>query len=239
MGVDVRRAGGRYLVGGPGRETRHSFSFGPHYDPANVGFGPVVAHADDHVAPGHGYADHPHADTEVVTWVLEGALTHRDSRGRSGVLGAGEVQVMSAGSGIVHAETVDPAAGPTRFLQVWLRPDRSGGDPAYASAGGPDDRDLAHGLVPVVGAGALPVGVAGAVLRVGRPRPGVPLPLPDAGLVHVFVARGAATLAHPDPDGAGGPTLLAEGDAARLTDVPGLPVTATVAGTELVVWSFG
>ena len=96
--VDVRREGSRFTTEAPGVTTRHSFSFGTHYDPANVGHAVLVAHNDDRVEPGHGYDLHPHADLEIVTWVLSGALRHTSTVG-SGVIGPGEVQqVLLAGS---------------------------------------------------------------------------------------------------------------------------------------------
>jgi hypothetical protein len=84
--IEVRRAADRFVARAEGRTTWHSFSFGGHYDPANVGFGALVAHNDEHLPPGTGYSDHPHHDVEIVTLVLEGALRHTDSTGRSGVL---------------------------------------------------------------------------------------------------------------------------------------------------------
>src|SRR4028119_142963 len=111
-------AGLRPTTAGEGRLTRHSLSFGAHYDPGNVAFGALVAHNDDRLEPGSGYPDHPHVDVEIVTWVLEGVLAHRDSLGGAADLGPGTVQVQSAGSGVRHSEIADPGAGPTRFVQA-------------------------------------------------------------------------------------------------------------------------
>ena len=98
-----------------GRVTRHSFSFGPHYDPANLGFGPLVCHNDDVLDPSGvevaGYPDHPHSELEIVTWVLEGALVHTDSTGARHVVEAGHAQVLSAGTGIRHSEVADAGLG--------------------------------------------------------------------------------------------------------------------------------
>jgi hypothetical protein len=134
--IDVRRAAERFSTRTEWLASRHSFSFGEHYDPANVGFAALVAHNDDVVAVGAGYDTHPHADTEIVTWVLEGSLVHLDSRGGSHVLVQGSVQLLSAGSGVLHSERNDApgAARPTRFVQMWLRPDASvGSTPRSAS----------------------------------------------------------------------------------------------------------
>ena len=97
-----------------GRETRHSFSFGPHYDPANLGFGPLVCHNDDLLDPAvadpAGYPDHPHSELEIVTWVLEGALVHTDSTGSRHVV-AGRAQVLSGGAGLRPREVAAPRSG--------------------------------------------------------------------------------------------------------------------------------
>ncbi|PVG84227.1 quercetin 2,3-dioxygenase [Nocardioides gansuensis] len=227
---------GRFTTKTGDRVTRHSFSFGEHYDPANLGFGPMVCHNDDLLAAGGGYPDHPHTDLEIVTWVLSGALVHTDSSGTTRVVAPGQVQVLSAGSGVRHSELADMAAGPTRFVQVWVRPDEPGGAPAYYL----DDTELPAGaLVPVAGAGGLPIRTAAATLHVARLAPGDEVALPDAPLVHVFAATGAVEL----PGGSSGVGWSSEvetlraGDAARLTDEPELPIRATEP-TELLVWSF-
>lgn len=237
--VEVRR-GAASRTETDDRSTAHAFSFGPHYDPANLGFGPLVCHNDDRVAPGGGYPDHPHSDLEIVTWVLDGALTHTDTGDPdrpSTALGAGTVQVTSAGSGIRHSELVDPAAGPTRFLQVWLRPDEPGLAPRTRRA--PEVEIGTDGFTPVAGGRsgdvALPIGVRDAVLYVARPRRGVPLALPDAPLLHVYVARGAVASEVLTP---AAPALRA-GDAWRLRDAGESVVVPHDDGSELVVWAFG
>lgn len=230
MAIDVRRAGDRFTTEAEGRTTRHSFSFDRHYDPANVGFALLVAHNDDLVAPGAGYGLHPHVDTEIVTWVLAGGLAHEDTDGNAGTVLPGEVQVLGAGTGVVHAEHAVPSGGPTRFVQMWLRPSSSGLPASYSSAGvdaalaSGDWVPLASGL-PGVDA-AVPVR-ADAVLLAARPAPGAVLELPDAPAVHLFVARGAVDL-----EGAG---PLTDGDAARLPG-GGQQVTATT-DAELLVWA--
>lgn len=222
MTIEVRRAAERFVTREAGRTTYHSFSFGAHYDPRDVGFGRLVAHNDEQLPPGTGYPDHPHRDVEIVTVVLDGALRHTDSSGRSGVLVPGEISRTSAGSGIVHAEVADGSAR-TRFVQTWLRPDEPGGPSSYASAqiGRPD------GLTEVVGPdGALGVGTSGARLLIAGASPGR-LHLPDAALLHVFVADGAMTV---------GDRELEPGDAARLTDEGGRELVVEQPGV-LLVWS--
>jgi redox-sensitive bicupin YhaK (pirin superfamily) len=222
MSIEVRRAGERFVTVEKGRVTRHSFSFGPHYDPANLGFGLLVSHNDDLLAPGSGYPDHPHQETEIVTWVLSGALAHSDSSGRSGLIVPGQIQVMSAGTGIVHSEMAEPGAGPTRFVQTWVRPDSWGSAPRYASAEvspGAGWTAVASGARAGAGAGAagwagrgaLPIGSRGATLWVADALPGARLTVPDVPHAHLFVATGAVVL-DLDADVVSGRSSAAGGD---------------------------
>ncbi len=239
MSIEVRRAGERFVTVEEGRVTRHSFSFGPHYDPANLGFGLLISHNDDLLQPGAGYPDHPHQEVEVVTWVLSGALAHADSSGRSGVIVPGQVQVMSAGTGIVHAEMAEPGAGVTRFVQTWVRPDSWGAAPRYASAdvspgAGWTAVASGPGVASVAGDGALPIGSRGATLWVADAGPGVRLVVPEMSHAHLFVATGAAVLDLED-DAQGG-IRAGAGDAVRLTG-RGLDLEVTEPG-QLMLWTF-
>ena len=110
----------------------HTFSFGQYYDPAWMGFGPLRVINDDTVAPGGGFAPHRHANMEIISVVLAGALAHKDSTGNSGVIRAGDVQWMSAGHGIEHSEFNGSDAAPVHFLQIWIQPDQLNAQPAYA-----------------------------------------------------------------------------------------------------------
>lgn len=226
---EIRRAAERFETRGQGRRTAHSFSFGAHYDPANVGFGILVAHNDDALGPGAGYSDHPHVDTEIVTVVLDGTLAHRSPAGDFADLGEGAVQVQSAGSGIVHSEF---ALGPTRFVQAWMRPDDSGGRPRREVGTLPP---VGGGLAAVAGESsyaALPIGCAGATLWVARLLPGESAELPDAAGLHVFVATGTATA---------GESRLAAGDSLRARDEGGFAITAAGADgavTTILTWAF-
>ncbi|MBB6628052.1 pirin family protein [Nocardioides sp. KIGAM211] len=235
MTVEIRRASPSFVTRERGRSTRHSFSFGDHYDPDNLRFGPIVCHDDHLLGSDQGFEDHPHSDLEIVTWVLTGALLHTHTDPASGGevhegrVGRGEVQVLGTGSGVVHAERADPSAGPVRFVQVWL----AGAEPAAVPSYDVAPVTLPDGeLVPVAssreGAGAVRLATPGATFSVARLPAGATLLLPEQGLVHVYVARGAlqrSSLAEP----------LHEGDGYRITDRPGLVVTAAVP-TELLVW---
>src|SRR4051812_41749283 len=138
-GVDVRKAGDRFATRIDWLDSKHSFSFGGHYDPHNTHFGLLLVSNDDIVAPGTGFETHPHRDMEIVTWVLSGSLVHQDSEGHSGVIYPGLAQRMSAGTGILHSEKNDawrlrPGAehdDPVHFVQMWVVPDTPAIDPGY------------------------------------------------------------------------------------------------------------
>jgi quercetin 2,3-dioxygenase len=115
-------------------DSRHTFSFGHYYDPRHMGFGPLRVINEDRVAPGGGFHTHAHANMEIVTVVLEGALAHRDSLGTGSEIRPGDVQRMSAGSGIQHSEFNASKEAPVHFLQIWVQPDRQNDAPDYAQA---------------------------------------------------------------------------------------------------------
>src|SRR5437763_15039572 len=112
-------------------DSRHTFSFGDYYDPAHVNFRSLRVVNEDWVTPGTGFGTHPHRDMEIITYVVEGALQHRDSLGTGSVIRPGEVQRMTAGSGITHSEYNPSRAEPVHFLQIWILPERQGLAPGY------------------------------------------------------------------------------------------------------------
>ncbi|MBZ6081576.1 pirin family protein [Streptomyces olivaceus] len=213
--MDVRRADERYPGGDPatGIASRHAFSFGPHYDPDNLRFGALLACNEEHLAPGTGFDEHPHSHTEIVTWVVEGELTHRDSTGHETLVRPGDVQRLSSAGGVRHVERND-AAVPLTFIQMWLAPLDPGGDPSY---------EIVRGIADSTPY-ALPQ--AGAMLHVRRLTPGERTAVPDGAYLYVHVVRGEVTL--------GGETLGA-GDAARITDAEALDAVA-VTRAEVLVW---
>ncbi|WP_432116957.1 pirin family protein [Streptomyces sp. bgisy032] len=216
--MDIRRADQRYRGGdeAAGIETRHAFSFGSHYDPDNLRFGAVLACNEETLAPGAGFEEHPHSHTEIVTWVVEGELTHRDSTGHESVVRHGDVQRLSSGSGVRHVERND-GPEPLTFLQMWLAPLRPGGEPFH---------EVVRGI-----ADSTPYAVpeAGAMLHVRRLGAGERTAVPDAAYAYVHVVRGEVLL-----DG----QRLAAGDAARITGARGLRAEG-VTGAELLIWEMG
>jgi redox-sensitive bicupin YhaK (pirin superfamily) len=239
--VDVRRARERSGTRLGWLDSKHSFSFGRSYDPANTHHGLLLVNNDDTVKPGTGFETHPHRDMEIVTWVLQGSLVHQDSEGHTGVIYPGLAQRMSAGTGILHSEKNDSwrVAGrehtdPVHFVQMWVVPDAAGSKPGYEQLE-IDDGLLRGGLVPVAsgraehkGAAAISIGQEHAALYAARVAPGGAVSIPDAPFVHLFVADGSVDL-----EGTG---LLEPGDAARIPGGAGQQVTAGPAGAEVLVW---
>jgi len=230
--LDVRRAADRFHTRIAWLDSHHSFSFSRHYDPSNMGHGLLLVNNDDVVRAGSGFDTHPHQDMEIVTWVLDGELEHKDSEGNRGLLYPGLAQRMSAGTGIWHSEMNPRGDADVHFVQMWVQPDTARIDPGYEQLD-INDSLAKGGLVPIAsGRGhdaAISIRQRGAVLWGGRLTPGETIAVPDDRYVHLFVARGEANL-----EGAG---ELATGDAVRFTAAGSPQLTAGAAGAEVLIWA--
>ncbi|MGH3508099.1 MAG: pirin family protein [Nocardioidaceae bacterium] len=231
--IEVRRSASRFVTRDDGIVTRHSFSFGEHYDPANVGFGILVAHNDESIRPGAGYAEHSHGHIEIVTWVVSGVLRHQDSLGTAVDLRPGMAAVTQAASGVRHSERNASATGPLRFVQTWLRPPDGAGQPEPTFAVADVRAKLGSAAFVAVASGLPGIDAAArlgppATLCAARITEGAQVDLPIAARLHVFVVTGAVTSVEAGE--------LAGGDALRVEAAPGGALTA-LRDTELLVWS--
>ncbi|MBI1373272.1 MAG: pirin family protein [Phycisphaera sp.] len=200
---------------------RHSFSFGRYYDPAWMGFGPLRVINDDVIAPSGGFGEHPHRDMEIITYILDGALEHRDSMGNGSVIRPGDVQVMTAGSGIRHSEFNALHDGATHLLQIWIEPGEAGLTPRWDER--TFDPSLKHNQLHAI---VTPDGRDGSLLIRADATIYAALLSEGKSVTHAYapgrrgwvqVARGKVT--------ANGETLSA-GDGAALTDVDTLTIEA-------------
>ena len=233
ISTEIRRADQRFRTRTEWLDSRHSFSFGPHYDPANTHFGLLMVSNEDVVAAGTGFDTHQHRDMEIVTWVLSGALVHADSTGHSGMIHPGVAQRMSAGSGILHSEKSDIARD-VHFVQMWVVPDTEEITPGYdqldigAALESGEQLVVASGMPRHRHESAISIRQEHAALHAARLAPGAATVAPVAPMAHLFVARGSVEL-----EGAG---VLGTGDAARITGADGQRVTAGPDGTEVLIW---
>lgn len=218
--IKIRKAGERGHTQFGWLDSRHSFSFGDYYDPANMGFSVLRVINDDEVAPATGFGTHPHRDMEILTYVTHGAVEHRDSIGTHGVIPAGEVQIMSAGTGIQHSEMNPSPSVPLRLLQIWILPKAQGLKPRYeqrllpqsdregfALVASPDGRDGSLTIHQDVVIDAATLKKAATVTR----------PLPPSRKAYVQMVRGGVTL---------NGLLMGSGDGAQINGEKQLEFTA-------------
>ncbi len=202
-------------------DSRHSFSFGQYYDARHMGFRALRVINDDRVAGGGGFPTHPHRDMEIVTYVLEGELAHRDSLGNGSVIGPGDVQRMSAGTGIQHSEFNASPDNPVRLLQIWMLPERTGLTPGYEQRH--FDTQSRQGRWTLLGSrdgreGSVTIhqdlALFGTLLEAGQ---SVDFPLSEGRHLWLQVARGTVQI---------GDLNLIEGDGLAVSDESQLSLTA-------------
>ena len=229
--IDIRRAEERGTANFGWLDSRHTFSFGDYYDAKQMGFGPLRVINEDRVSPGQGFGTHGHKDMEIISYVLEGALEHKDSIGTGSVIRPGDVQVMSAGTGIRHSEFNHSKTEPVHFLQIWVVPDREGIAPRYEQKTFPDvdkrrklrlvgSSDGRDGSVVV----HQDVRLFAALLNSGEQ---VTHALQSGRKGWLQIVRGAVTMNGHD---------LAAGDGAAVTGELALTVTAKVDATEILLF---
>ena len=230
--IDVRGSHQRFHTQISWLDSRHSFSFSNHYDPHNTHHGLLLVSNDDVVKPNTGFRTHPHKNMEIVTWVLDGELEHKDSEGNVGIIYPGLAQRMSAGTGIWHSEMNLQKDKEVHFIQMWVPPDTERINPSYEQLD--INRDLEKGGLTPIASGrgheaAISIKQRGGVLWGGRLKPAESVQVPDAPYVRVFIAKGGAEL-----EGAG---TLHNGDAVRLAAAGARRLTADAGiGAEVLIW---
>lgn len=212
-------------------ESKHTFSFGNYYDPNYMGFGHLRVINEDQVQPGKGFGFHSHRDMEIISYVLQGSLEHRDSIGNGSVILPGDVQRMSAGTGIAHSEFNASNTEPVHFLQIWIKPDQTGIEPSYEQKH--FSLDEKQGRLKLV---ASPDGKENSVkihqdanVYVGVLNQGdcVNHSIRKNRSVWIQIARGSAQT--------NGQTLQA-GDGAAITQEPNIAIAATTNHTEILLF---
>jgi redox-sensitive bicupin YhaK (pirin superfamily) len=229
--INIRHAKDRGAANFGWLDSRHTFSFGEYYDAKQMGFGPLRVINEDRVSPGQGFGTHGHKDMEIISYVLEGALEHKDSIGTGSVIRPGDVQVMSAGTGIQHSEFNHSKSEPVHFLQIWIVPGRNGIAPRYEQKTFADAEK--RGRLRLVGSsdgqeGSVvihqDVALFAALLNAGE---GVTHALAAGRKGWLQVVRGVVTMNGRELD---------TGDGAAVQGQDALTVTAKVDGTEILVF---
>ena len=229
--ISVRHAAERGTANFGWLDSRHTFSFGDSHDPEQMGFGALRVINEDRVSPGQGFGTHGHRDMEIISYVLEGALEHKDSIGTGSVIRPGDVQIMSAGTGIRHSEFNHSKTEPVHFLQIWVVPDRQGIAPRYEQKTFPDADK--RGRLRLVGSsdgrdGSVIIHqdakIFAALLSTGDQ---VTHALPRGRRAWLQVVRGTVAMNGQE---------LHTGDGAAVENEPTLTVTAKLDGTEILVF---
>jgi len=228
--ITIRKSNQRGHANHGWLNTYHTFSFAGYYDPRHMGFGPLRVINEDRVSPGKGFGSHGHQDMEILTYVLSGALSHKDSMGNVETLRANDLQLMSAGTGIVHSEFNASPAETVHFLQIWLQPAVDGLKPGYQQLSLTEEQKLGRLVLVASPEAGAPLKIhQDARVLIGQVEAGKQLTceLQAGRQAWVHVIRGAATV---------NGEALATGDAAAVTGEPGVTVAGIDANTELLVF---
>ena len=214
-------------------DSYHSFSFSNHYDPAWTGFGPLLVINDDTIAAGKGFGMHPHRDMEIVTVMVDGQINHRDSMGHAEVLRAGEVQRMSAGTGIVHSE-MNLGDQPCRPLQIWIQPQHMGITPSYEQRHFQIERGWTPLLAPDPSEATMAIDRPVRLWR-AQPQPGDSLTLPENFGEHGWLQLidGAVEVSGTD----GAPQRLERGDGLGWQGATNLTLSSESTAADLLLFS--
>ena len=218
--IVVRRSKDRGHANHGWLDTHHTFSFASYYDPRHVGFKTLLVLNEDRVSPGQGFGTHPHRDMEIISYVVSGALQHRDSLGTSAVMKAGDVQRISAGTGVRHSEFNASDAEPVHFLQIWIEPELDDMTPNYAER---SYADIAPGVLNLIASkggrnDSIPINQDADVYVARLPK--------DRAISHSFAKGRAGWIQVIEGELRANAETLAAGDGASLDDVDALTLTA-------------
>ena len=228
--IDIRKSNQRGHANHGWLDTSHTFSFAGYYDPKHMGFGALRVINEDRVSPSRGFGSHGHQDMEILTYVLSGALAHKDSMGNVETLRANDLQRITAGTGIVHSEFNGSRTEPVHFLQIWLQPAANGLPPSYQQLSLTEEQKLGKLVLVASPQGGGPVKIHQDVqVLIGQVEVGRQLayPLEPGRQAWVHVVRGAASVNNES---------LATGDAAAITGEPAVTIAGIDPNTEVLVF---
>jgi len=223
--MQIRRSTSRGNASFGWLQSKHSFSFANYYDPAHMGVSVLRVLNDDRVAPGYGFETHPHRDMEIISYVLAGEIEHRDTMGSHSRLKAEEVQVMSAGTGILHSEFNASSTAPLRFLQIWITPQQKGLTPSYQQRPFPSTPGLTLLASPDAEQNSLPINQDARLYRLQLEATQTRLQIEADRIGYLHLIDGELTIQ--------GETLY-PGDAATLTDATEITLNTTTAAHGLL-----
>lgn len=230
--IDIRRGHERGSVDLAWLKSYHTFSFGQYYDPRYMHFGPLRVINEDFIQPGQGFGTHSHKNMEIITYVLEGALEHKDSLGNGSIIKPGSVQRMTAGTGIQHSEYNPSSSNPVHLMQIWIVPDAKGLEPGYEQVHISTDQPRNH--LHLLGArnsrqGAITIHQQVDLYGAQLSQQGlIAHPIPVQRKVWLHVAKGAIQL--------NGKHDLMAGDAVAILDIHGIEIQGQSENAEILLF---